>query len=189
MEVSIKRIGNKIKALILRPASFWKSERIEPTGTQQLITGYFLPLVLMAGFAEFAGQLLKGSGFYLMFPLMRAMREVLLFLLVFVFSVFLSNQLVKTFGGKKDLPAIRRLVIFSLMPVLLISIVTNLFPFLYVLEILGFYSFFIFMSGVEELLIFPDNKRNRYILIALMSNFFIYSFLSIFLSQLVTSFI
>ncbi len=189
MEVSIKRIGNKIKGILIRPASFWKAERIEPTGTPQLYSGYFFPLLLMAGAAEFTGQLLKGSGFFLMYPLMRGMREIILFLLVYLVGVFLSNQLIKAFSGRKDLFAVRRLVAFSLVPMLLVSIVTNLFPFLYVLEILGFYSFFVFMAGADELLDFPENKKGRYILVTLFSNFFIFSFLSILLSRLVTSFI
>lgn len=189
MEVSIKQIGNKVKTILIRPASFWKNERLEPTGTQQLFAGYFLPLVLLTGAAEFAGQLLKGAGFYLMYPFMRGMREIILFLLLYVVSVFMANQLIKAFGGKKDLCAVRRLVGFSMVPVLLVSAVTNLFPFLYVLEILGFYSFFVFMTGAEELLIFPDNKKNRYVLITLFAIFFVFSFLSIFLSRLVASFI
>ncbi len=189
MEVSIKQIGNKVKTILIRPASFWKSERLEPTGMQQLFTGYFLPLVLLSGVAEFTGQLIRGAGFYLMYPLMRGMREIILYLLMYIVSVFLANQLIKAFGGKRDLYAVRRLVGFSMLPILLVSFLTNLFPFLYVLEILGFYSFFIFMTGAEELLIFPDNKKSRYILITLFSNFFVFSFLSIFLSRLVTSFI
>ncbi len=189
MEVSLKQIGNKVKAILIRPASFWKGERLEPTSMQQLFAGYFLPLLLLTGAAEFTGQLLKGAGFYLMYPLMRGMREIILFLLMYLVSVFLSNQLIKAFGGKKDLNTVRRLVGFSMLPILLVSFVTNLFPFLYVLEILGFYSFFIFMAGAEELLFFPENKKNRYILITLFSNFFVFSFLSIFLSRLVTSFI
>lgn len=189
MEVSIKQIGNKIKTILIRPASFWKSERLEPTGTQHLFAGYFLPLVLLAGAAEFIGQLLKGAGFYLMYPFMRGMREIIFFLLMYVVSVFITNHLIKAFGGKKDLYAVRRLVGFSMVPMLLVSFVTNLFPFLYALEILGFYSFFIFVAGAEELLVFPENKKNRYVLITLFSNLFVFSFLSIILSRLVTSFI
>lgn len=189
MEVSIKRIGNKIKGILFKPASFWKNERVEPTGIQQLYVTYFFPLLLLAGVAEFTGQLLKGSGFFLMYPLMRGMQEIILFLMMYVVSVFLTNHLIKAFSGKKDLFAVRRLVAFSMVPMLLVSFVTNIFPFLYVLNILGFYSFFVFMSGVEELLDFPDNKKSRYILVTLFSNFFVFSFLSIFLSRLVTSFI
>jgi hypothetical protein len=189
MEISLRQFSNKIKNLILRPVSFWKNEKLESNGAQQLFTGYFLPLVLLAGAAEFAGQLLKGSGFYLMYPFMLSLREVLLFLFMYGFSVFVTNQLLKPFGGRNNLAVVRKLVAYSLIPVILVSIVTNLFPFLYALQILGFYSFFLFMTGVEVLFDLPVRKRTRYILISILANFFVYSFLSIFLSKMVASFL
>jgi hypothetical protein len=187
MEISIRHIGNKAREAVLKPKDFWEDEKINPTNLKQVFVSFYLPLVLLAGIAEFAGQMLRGSGFYLMFPVMRAMREIILFLLLYIVSVFLSNLLIKAFGGEKNLAVVRKLVIFSLIPVLLVSIVTNLFPFLYVLDVAGFYSFFIFLAGVEEMLVFPERKRNRYILTTLMVNFFAFTFLSIFLSRLLTA--
>jgi hypothetical protein len=189
MDISIRHIGNKTREAILKPKDFWENEKLNPSNLKQMFAGLFLPLVLLTGIAEFVGQLLRGSGFYLMFPLMRAMREIILFFLLYIISVFLSNQLLKAFGGERNLALIRKLVVFSLIPVLLVSIVTNLFPFLYVLDVAGFYSFFIFLAGVEEMFVFPERRRNRYILITLMANFFVYTFLSIFLSRLLTAFL
>ncbi len=189
MEISIRQFSNKIKNLILKPVSFWKNEKLESNGAQQLFTGYFLPLVLLVGAAEFAGQLLKGSGFYLMYPFMLFLREILLFLFMYGFSVFITTQLMKPFGGSCNIAVVRKIVTYSLIPVMLVTTLTNLFPFLYVLQVLGFYSFFIFVAGVEVLFDFPERKRTRYILISILANFFIYSFLSIFLSKLVASFL
>ncbi|HZH71162.1 MAG TPA: Yip1 family protein [Mariniphaga sp.] len=189
MEVSIKQFSNKIRHLIFKPTSFWKNEKLIPNGIQPLFLGHFLPLVLLTGAAEFFGQLLKGSGFYLMYPLMRSMREIILYLLMYVFSVFLTQKLIKPFEGKNHTSAVKKLITYSLMPVMLVSIVTSLFPFLYILDVLAFYSFFIFIVGVDELMEFPERKQTRYIVIALMGNLFIYSFLSLFLTRLVTSFL
>lgn len=189
MEVSVKQFGHKIKNLILKPAVFWRSEKLQPNGIHQMFIGHFLPLVLLAGAAEFTGQLIKGSGFWLMYPFMLFVREIILFVLMYVFSVFITNQLIKPFGGAMNLTAVRKLVAYSMVPLILVSIVTNLFPFLYVIDILAFYSFFVFFMGVEEMLEFPENKRVRYVMMAFIANFFIFSFLSLFLTRLVTSFL
>ncbi len=181
--------GSKVQMVLLKPGVFWQKEKVAPTGSRYLMAWYFFPLVLLAGVAEFAGKMLWSSGFYLLFPILRSLREIALFLLLYLISIFISNQLIKAFGGNKNLFAVKRIVAFSLAPVILISIITNLFPFLYVLDILGFYSFFIFLAGVETLLEFPGKKYIKYILITLFANFFVYSFLSIFLSGLVTSFL
>ena len=174
--------GSKVQMVLLKPGVFWQKEKVAPTGSRYLMAWYFFPLVLLAGVAEFAGKMLWSSGFYLLFPILRSLREIALFLLLYLISIFISNQLINLF-------AVKRIVAFSLAPVILISIITNLFPFLYVLDILGFYSFFIFLAGVETLLEFPGKKYIKYILITLFANFFVYSFLSIFLSGLVTSFL
>jgi hypothetical protein len=181
--------GSKVQMVLLKTGEFWQREKVAPTGSRYLIAWYFFPLVLLAGVAEFMGKMLWSSGFYLLYPLLRSLREIILYLLLYLISVFISNQLIKAFGGKKNLPAIKRIIAFSLAPVILVSILTNLFPFLYVLDILGFYSFFIFLSGVETMLEFPGRKHIKYILITLFANFFVYSFLTIFLSRLVTSFL
>lgn len=187
MEISMK--GSKVRMVLLKPAMFWQREKVAPTGLKELLGGYFLPLVLTAGVAEFIGKMLWGSGFYVIFPLMRAMREVLLFMLFYIISVFISNYLIGSFGGKKNLNAVKRLVAYSIAPAILINILTNLFPFLYVLEILGLYSFFIFLAGAEILLEFPGKNHIKYILVTLLVNFVVFSFLSIFLSRLVTEFL
>jgi len=189
MEVSVKQFGHKIKSLILKPAAFWKNEKLQPNGTHQMFLGHFLPLVILAGAAEFIGVLNKVPGFYLVHPFMYFIREILLYVLLYFCSVFITNQLIKPFGGHMNLTAVRKLVTYSLMPLILVSIVTNLFPFLYVLDMLSFYSFFIFIAGVEEMLDLPDNKRIRYVLMTLMANLFIFSFLTLFLSKLVASFL
>jgi hypothetical protein len=187
MEISMK--GSKVQMVLLKPGIFWQKEKVVPTGPKELLAWYFFPMIMLAGIAEFAGKMLWSSGFYLLFPLLRSLREITFYLLLYIISVFISNQLIKAFGGKKNLHAVKRIVAFSLAPVILVNILTNMFPFLYVLEILGFYSFFIFLAGVETLLEFPDKKHIKYILITLFANFFVFSFLSIFLSKLVTSFL
>jgi hypothetical protein len=187
MEILMK--GSKVQMVLLKPGIFWQKEKVVPTGLKELLVWYFFPIVLLAGIAEFAGKMLWSSGFYLLFPLLRSLREIILYLLLYLVSVFVSNNLIKAFGGKKNLHAVKRIIAFSLAPVILVNVLTNLFPFLYVLEILGFYSFFIFIGGVESLLVFPEKKHVKYILITLLANFIVYSFLSILLSKLVTSFL
>src|SRR5690606_9974916 len=99
----------------------WKNEKLVDNGIQHLFVGHFLPLVLLTGLAEFVGQLIKGSGFYLLYPFMRSMREIVLFLLVYVLFVFLNQQLLKPFNGKSSTHAVKKLVAYSLMPIMLVS--------------------------------------------------------------------
>jgi hypothetical protein len=189
MIVNFNQIFIKIKSVIFEPVRFWEQQKERKNENQQTFKGYFLPLLAVIFLAVFASELIHGFRFYMTFPLMKANREVLLFLLQYVISVFLTNELIKAFGGKKNIFIARKLVVYSLTPFLLVSLLTGMFPFLYVLDVLGLYGFYIFYTGVKALLEFPERKQGSYILVTTMANFFVFSFLSIFLSKLLTAFL
>jgi len=189
MQVFFARIWDNVKSVILEPKQFWKRQAEEGASSEHLFAKYFLPLVLLVSAAVLAGEIIRGSRFYVMFPVMKGLREMVLFLLQYVISVFLTNHLIKAFGGEKNIRAVRQLVVFSLTPFLLASVITGLFPFLYVFDALGLYGFFIFWIGVKELLTFPERKESGYSLVAILGNFFVFSFLSIFLSKLLSAFL
>ncbi len=94
----------------------------------------------------------------------------------------------KTFGAEKNIDLARKLVVYSMTPMLLVSVITALFPFLYVVDIFGIYSFYLFWIGAKELLTFPENKEHSYIILTIVVNFFIFSFLSVFLSKVLLIF-
>ncbi len=189
MKGNLNQIFIKIKEVIFEPVSFWEKQKEGKNQNQQTFSGYFLPLLVLVFLAVFFSELIRGSRFYLDFPLMKASREVMLFLLQYVISVFLTNELMKAFGGERSFFIARKLIIYSLTPFLLVSSITGMFPFLYVLDVLGLYGFYIFWIGVKTLLEFPERKQTSYILVTTMANFFVFSFLSIFLSKLLTAFL
>ena len=188
MEISFSKITSQIKEVILNPKDFWISKKESKDSQMELLVGYFLPILLLVAVVVFLGEFFRSTHFYMGYAVLKAVREVMLFMLEYYLAVFFSAELMKTFGGEKDIVAARKLVIFSFTPLLLVSMVTGLFPFLYVLDILGLYSFYIFWVGVGELLVFPDQKQNSYAIITIVVNFFVFSFLSIFLSKLLAAY-
>ncbi|SHF86456.1 Yip1 domain-containing protein [Mariniphaga anaerophila] len=178
-----------VKEVIIAPGKFWERRKEEGSESSRPFSNYFLPLLAIVFFAVFASELMRGSRFYITYPLMRAFREVLLFLLQYVISAFLTNELIKPFGGKKNIAIVRQLVIYSLTPFMLVSLITGVFPFLYVIDILGLYGFFIFWAGIKVFLEFPERKLPSFFLVAVLANFFVFSFLSIFLSKLMAAFL
>lgn len=173
---------------MLTPADFWKKQKDEAEDSKTLWLTFQLPILLTLALAVFMGEFFSRTDFFLEYPLLKALREIVLFVLTYLLGVYLSTGLMKSFGAKKNAELVRILVIYSMTPLLLVSVVTGLFPFLYVLDIAGLYSFYLFWIGVKELLTFPDNKEQSYILIAIVSNFFIFSFLSVFLSKLLNAY-
>lgn len=188
MKILFSDIINSSKQVIMYPKLFWLSKKESLDSSTKLLFGYLLPILGVVAVAIFFGEFFRSSHFYIVFALLKSLRTVVLFLLQYLISIFFINELIKTFGGEKNISISRNLAVYSLTPFLLVSMLTGLFPFLYVLEVLGFYGFYIFWLGVKELLVFPENKRTSFTLITIVVTFFTFSFLSIFLSKLLTAY-
>lgn len=182
------KIISETEQLLFQPKQFWKNEKSRRTNPSQLLAGYFLPLLLVVGVAVFLGELMKNSVFDFSFSVLKALREMVLFVATGFFSVLFINELVQSFGGKKNLRNSVVLVVYSMVPMMLVSVVTGLFPFLYVLDVLGFYSCYIFWVGAKELVTVPEIKRSSYQILAIVAIFFTFSILSVVLAKLLTYF-
>ena len=184
MEISFSKIINRIKGTVFNPKDFWSEQKDNQENKFELLAGYFFPLLLIIAIAVFLGEFLRSTDFYIVYAILKAVREIILFTLQYFIAVFFTNELIKTFGGEKNIGISRKLVVFSLTPFLMVSLITGLFPFLYVIDVLGIYSFYIFWLGTKELLVFPGQKQNNFILTAILMNFVVFGFLSIILSKL-----
>jgi hypothetical protein len=188
MENLFLNIIDNIKGLFLNPKSFWVGKKENLDSRAMLLLQFFIPLVLLTAIAVFLGEFFRSSHFYVGIALLKSARIVVLFVLQYYLATFFTTELMKTFGGEKNREVARNLVIYSFTPFLLVSAVTGLFQFLYVIDVLGFYGFYLFWVGAKEMLVFPDNKKSSYILLTIVVNFFVFSFLSITLSKLLAAF-
>ncbi len=188
MNFSFSNLIAQLTELLLTPNEFWKREKELNSETRTLWLTFLLPMILAVAVAVFVGEFFQRIDFFIEYPLLKALREVVLFTLMYFLGVIITNELMQSFGTEKNIHAARKLVVYSMTPLVLISVLTGLFPFLYVLDIVGLYSFYVFWVGAKEMLSFPDNKENSYILSAMVANFFVFSFLSILLSKLLNAY-
>jgi len=188
MEFSFSNIINNSKELLVNPKSFWISKKEVLDSHGKLLSQFFIPLLFVVTVAVFLGEFFRSTHFYVGFALLKSARVIVLFLLQYFLATFFTTELMKTFGATKNIEVARNLVIYSLTPFFLVSALTGLLPFLYVIDVLGFYCFYIFWIGAKELLVFPDNKQSSYILLTIVVNFFVFSFLSITLSKLLSAY-
>jgi hypothetical protein len=186
MKISLQDIINRIKEVLISPKAFWNSYKENNVGFSELFGGFFLPVLLVAVLAVFLGEFFKSAHFYMVFAILKALRELVLFILEFFIAIYFTNELLKTFGGEKNIRLSRLLVTYSFTPFLLVSTVTGLFPFLYPLDILGVYGFYIFWVGGKQLLTLPQQKIDSYLILTIVVNFITFGFASIILSKLLT---
>jgi len=188
MGFTLREITDMIIMVILRPKEFWNKQKIEGVSRERLLVNYFFPLVLLVAAGVFTGELISSNSLYAGFALLKAVREIILFVLIYYLAFFLTRELIKILIGEKNRQIARKLVLFSLTPMLLVSFITGLFQFLYILDILSLYSFYIFWIGINELLFIKEQKQKIYIFSVIIMYFILFSLLSIILSKLLTAY-
>jgi len=186
MKFSFTDLFDLVKEIILNPVSFWNSRREVRENQVVLFVQFLMPMIIAATIAVFLGEFFSSSHFYMGFAVLKALRETVLFISTYFLAVYFTNELMKSFGAEKNIDISRQLVAYSMTPLILVSMVTGLFRFLYVLEIAGMYGFYIFWIGARELLAVPEQKKDSFIIITIVVNFLVFSFLSILLSKLLT---
>ncbi len=182
-----RQLFQTCSSVIIEPTKVWKNEKSEDSA-QTTFKDYFLPLVLLVGTGVFLGEVIFRGELLFGYAVAKAAREVISYILQYYISVYVLNELLTSFGGKKDQSAISRLVAYSFLPFLAVSFITGLFPGLYVIGILGLYGVFLFFQGVKESLNLPAENQNRYILIALLLIFLIFIILNVFSWKLLQAF-
>jgi hypothetical protein len=155
-------LGQRIKALLARPAEEWLAIAAERDSSTATLRHYVLPLALIAPVCTFLGGQLIGYG-GMRPPIPVALLGIALdfiqtIVILFVLAAIV-NVLTPPFGGKADSTRAFRLVAFSATPALLTG-AFGLVPPLSFLMVLALYSFFVFHTGITTMLRVPEDKAN-----------------------------
>lgn len=170
--------------MILNPRAFWKSHYDTRESQDELFKNLLFPLLAVVCTAVFFGEFFRSDYFRIWVALLWVIREILLFAALYFISVYGTNEYIKHIGFEEKIIPLQKLVAYSLVPFMLVSVVTGLFPFFYFLDIFGIYGFYIFTKGSNRLLNFPKEKRGNLILKIIAVNWIIFGLLSFALAQL-----
>lgn len=178
MKELVINIYELARELILNPRDFWKLHANSGESQEDLFKNILLPVIGAVACAIFFGEFFRSDYFRIWVAVLWIIREILLFSAIYFVGVYGSSKLINYFGYEAKTEVLQKLVGYSMVPFLLISIVTGLFPFFYFLDILGVYGFYIFFVGGRELLLFPREKQDSIIFKIVTANYVVFGLLS-----------
>ena len=184
LKVIYLKIYVLVQELILDPRGFWRSHADTRESQEELLKNLLLPLLAAATTAVFLGEFFRSDYFRIWVAALWAIREIVLFASLYFIGVYGTNELIKYLGFEEKIEPLQKLVAYSLMPFMLVSVVTGLFPFFYFLDIFGIYGFYIFLMGGRRLLAFPKEKRDKTILQIIAANWIVFGLISFTLAKL-----
>lgn len=158
---------HELVSLVVRPGKFLRRKSGEEVAGSA-VTGFFLPLVVLAGGAVVLGGLLWSSEQPLSLVLMRAGREIAAYLLQFVVASSVLFRLMQNFRGTASKARLNQVLVYSLFPFLLASIIHGLFPALYVLNVIGLYGFYLLVLGSQLCFGIPKERQTGFILLSVL---------------------
>jgi hypothetical protein len=177
MEIRMN-IVDRVKRILVSPATEWPVIAAEATPTAALITGYVLPLAAVSALAAFIGNSFVGISVPMMSTTYRmpvtaglvaacwtvAMAVVGVFICGFVINAFAP-----TFGGQKNDAQAMKVAAYSFTPSWVAGIL-QIIPMLGMLAILGgLYALYLLYLGLPVLMKSPEDKTIGYTLAVIVS--------------------
>ena len=149
-----------IKNILLDPVKAWEIIDSENKSVKVVRDSYIFPLIILVSASAITGSLIftntELSPVYSIFVGIK--HFVLLFFTIYATAIMLGEITFPLDLGK-DFSISFRLIVYSLTPLFLCQIVSQLFESLIFVNILALYGIYIFWTGAEKMLNPPDYKK------------------------------
>ncbi|MDA3929882.1 MAG: YIP1 family protein [Prolixibacteraceae bacterium] len=172
--------------IIFYPKLHWLRVKAERDVISGGFRKFFVPGILFVFIAVFIGDLIFESeyGFLFWDTLIKATRKIILLLLTLIASNMLLYEISRGFKIPIAFEESRKITIYSMLPLVLLAIVTGFFPFFDVVGIFAFYCFYLAYSGLNVLFGVQLQRNYSFLIILAGFVFFTYFFLAFLLTKL-----
>ena len=154
-------------SLLAEPHKFWKKKFVDGF-PQSVVSTFFVPMVLLAGIAKLMGEIFWNDELLWSYAIMKSLREIFSYLIQYFITIFVLIRLLRNFKGTTNPIAIYNVLAYSLLPFIVASAITGLFPALYVLGIVGLYGFYLLVLGAQTCLEIPKENQSRFIILSIL---------------------
>ena len=172
------------KEIIINPIEFWRKQKDINEDPAALLKSLVFPLLAAVLLAVFLGGFFRGDYFGVGISLLWVTREIILLSILYFGGVFITRELVRRFGYDVEIPVLQKLVSYSLVPHMVVSVVTGFLPFFFFLDVFGIYSLYVFWLGARKLLPFPKETRDKYIIRIMAATWAVFAVASLLLAKI-----
>lgn len=159
MRQEILKIIAFSRQLILNPSGFWRGMNAWTDERLRKVRIYLFAMVLCSAAVVFIHELLKGSQFYALYALLLSVREIVAFIMFYIISQWCINYFFSLFGIPSDKKTAMQLTLFCMVIPVIVNLLISIIPFIYPLQILSFYSCYLFWIGLKTLVDFPSHAK------------------------------
>jgi hypothetical protein len=165
---------DRAKNIIMTPKTEWTVIAGETPNTQQIITGYVIPLALIPTVATIIGGFLFEHFFSAGYLIASAVVTFIVVVLAVFLAAFVIDFLAPNFGSEKNMGRALQVVAYSYTPAWVAGIL-NIIPFLGIIAALaGIYGIYLMYLGLPVLMKTPADKVVVYLIVSIVVLLVIY---------------
>lgn len=184
---------DRAKSMIMSPKEEWPKVAAETTEPIKVLTGYAIPLMLIAPICSVLGSFLAPYSLGLTYYLSMAIVGFVLGIAQLYALSFIANLLSTNFGGKNSFASAFKLVAYAWTPAWLfgvIGLVAGLAPALGILGLLALiYGLYLFYQGAGPVMGVPQDKALTYTVIYVVAAIVFYFIIGAITAAIVASFV
>lgn len=172
--------------LLLHPERFWKNLKDDEESTQGLLSCFLLPGLVVVFVLMFIGEMLFDSVYGILYVdiAIKALREILILFSVYLVAQIIIYHLSAMFALPVTKAVSRTISAYTMTPLLLVSMLTGLFPFLGFLDIFAIYSLFLAYKALHGKYDVTFARNTSYLSMLLAALFIAYTAIFIILTKL-----
>lgn len=165
----------RVKNILITPKTEWDVINGETATQQSLLTGYVIPLAVVAAVGPLLTGLLWAGAFGFKFYMVTAIIALVSQVIAFYVSAIIIDLLAPSFGAEKNISKSAQLVAYSATP----SYVASLLSFIpiigWLISLAGWiYGVYIMYLGIGPLKKAPEDKKVVYMIVAFVVMIAIY---------------
>jgi len=149
-----------LRYIILDPVRGWEIISEGNRTSKELNNSYLFPLLLLVSICVFIGSLVfSSSTLPPLYSVISAIKFLILDLVVIFVSAAILGEITRALDLGRNFNVSSRLIVFSLTPLLICQMVSQLFESLVFVNILSLYGLYIFSTGADKMLNPPRHKK------------------------------
>lgn len=172
--------------ILVQPVKFWQGIKTDKNSINGVFSRFFLTGLVLIFLAIIIGDVIFESeyGWLMKDTLIKASRMVVFLLLAFFATTMIMYEVSRKFRIPVEFETARKITIYSMLPLVLVTIVTGVFPFLDVLGLISFYSLYLIYIALITLFELKPHRNITYFVVLLSSIFISYFLIAWLLSKL-----
>jgi hypothetical protein len=164
--MNLRFLASRGRNILINPVKAWDTIYSENKSLGYVTFNFFIPLLLLVAISAFFGAMLfTHAEFSRAYAVLAGIKYFIVMTLTIYATAYFLSEITKSSGTPAYFKVSFQIVLYSVVPLLLCQILSNLFESFIFVNVLALYGLYLFWTGVEKMLDPPQPKKIMFIIL------------------------